>query len=219
VSDDVIWMRPHHSTVGRPARLTREALTRAAVRVADAEGLAAVTMRSIASELGTGGGSLYRHVTGRDELVDLMVDHVAGEYVLEAPTGDGIADLTALALQGLAIHRRHRWLGEVVATPVLGPHGLALTEHVLTVLERHPAADGRKLVAFATMNALTTAYARSGHGDQDPARARGQAAYIAHLVAEGRLPRLAALRPEVGVEPDEVFPVMLRRVLRGLLDD
>ena len=72
MSDEVIWMRRDHSTVGRPARLTREALTRAAVRVADAEGLAAVTMRSIASELGTGGGSLYRHVTGRDELVDLI---------------------------------------------------------------------------------------------------------------------------------------------------
>ena len=214
---DVIWMRPDHSSVGRPARLTRDALTRAAVRVGDAGGLSAVTMRTVASELGTGGGALYRHVTGRDELLDLMVDHVAGEYRLATPSGDWLADLTDLAVQGAAIHERHRWLCDVGPTPVVGPHGLAVIEHVLTVLEGHPAPDGQKLVAYATMTALTTAYARSRQGEQDPARARGQAAYVARLVAAGRLPHLAALRPEAAVNPAGVFRDMVRRVLRGLL--
>lgn len=76
-----------------------------------------------------------------------------------------------------------------------------------------------RLVAYATLNALTTAYARSRHGDQDPARARGQAAYVARLVSEGHLPHLAALRPEAAGEPDDVFRDMVRRVLRGLLED
>ena len=68
------------------------------------------------------------------------------------------------------------------------------------------------------MTALTTAYARSRHGEQDPARARGQAAYVAGLVAAGHLPHLAALRPEAVVDPDDVFRDMVRRVLSGLLD-
>ncbi len=216
---DVIWMRPDHSSVGRPARLTRDALTRAAVRVGDAGGLSAVTMRTVASELGTGGGALYRHVTGRDELLDLMVDHVAGEYRLATPSGDWLADLTDLAVQGAAIHERHRWLCDVGPTPVVGPQGLAVIEHVLAVLEGHPAPDGQKLVAYATMTALTTAYARSRQGEQDPARARGQAAYVARLVAAGRLPHLAALRPEAAVNPAGVFRDMVRRVLRGLLTE
>lgn len=215
--ETVIWLRPEQSAVGRPARHTRAAITEAAVRIGDERGLAAVTMRDVASALDTAAGSLYRHVTGRDELTDLMADHVAAEYDLRPPTGAWLHDLTELATQGLAIHHRHPWLAEIVTTPIPGPHGIALTEHWLTVLADHPARDSEKLVAFAVTNALLGAFARTGYG-ADEARTRAQRAYVGHVLAQGRHPLLAAVRPEGPTDPELVFPEVVRRTLRGLLD-
>src|SRR5215469_9530919 len=59
--------------------LTRERIVAAAIRVADAEGLAQLSMRRIATELGAGPMSLYRHVNGKEELLVSMMDSVLGE--------------------------------------------------------------------------------------------------------------------------------------------
>ena len=215
--DEVIWLRTEHSPVGRPARHTRSAITVAAVLIGDEHGLAAVSMRNVAAALGTAAGSLYRHVSGHDELVDLMADHVAAEYDLRPPTGAWLDDLTEIAAQGLAIHRRHRWLADTVTTPIPGPHGLALTEHWLTVLADHPARDSDKVVAFAVTNALVASFARTGYGT-DEARTRAQAAYLGWVLARGGHPRLAALLPDGPTDLEQVFAEVVRRTLRGLLD-
>ena len=71
---------------GRPARrvsLTREGIVDAALVVLDREGLDGFSMRAVAEELGTGAGSLYWHVRGKEELLNLMVDRVIG--TLEVP--------------------------------------------------------------------------------------------------------------------------------------
>jgi AcrR family transcriptional regulator len=218
MAQDAVWLRPATSGIGRPARHTREAITLAAIDVAGRDGLASLTMRRVASELGTSAGSLYRHVTSREELIDLMVDHVGGEYILAQSSDRWIDDLVALALQGLEINRRHPWLGDVRPTPLVGPNGLNLSEHVLALLEGHPATDSQKLIAFAVMNALITAFARSQPATPDPDRVQSQAAYLAHVLPQGRHPHLAALVPD-GPEPsDEIFPDVIRGVLRGLLE-
>ncbi|WP_233526397.1 TetR/AcrR family transcriptional regulator [Actinomadura spongiicola] len=62
--------------------LSRDVIVATAIRVLDAEGLDAVTMRRVAQELGTGAASLYAHVSGKDELYELMLDHVAGEIAI-----------------------------------------------------------------------------------------------------------------------------------------
>src|SRR5580765_7909151 len=75
---------------GRPRRRTgtaldREQIVREAIRIADADGLEAVTMRRVAQQLGTGAMSLYRHVPDKDALVSLMVDTVIGVVIGEPP--------------------------------------------------------------------------------------------------------------------------------------
>ncbi|MCL2734284.1 MAG: TetR/AcrR family transcriptional regulator, partial [Actinomycetia bacterium] len=95
--DPVIWLRPEHAPVGRPAERSRAEITAAAVELADREGLPAVSMRRVAGALGTGAASLYRYVATRDDLLDLMTDSTAGEYELPAPSGDWRADLLQLA--------------------------------------------------------------------------------------------------------------------------
>ena len=73
---------------GRKRSLDRAAVVEAALRVLDAEGLDAVTIRRVAQELGTSGTALYTYVRDKDELVDLLLDRVIGEVDISAiPAG------------------------------------------------------------------------------------------------------------------------------------
>jgi AcrR family transcriptional regulator len=100
----------------RRVPLTRERILRAALDVADAEGLGAVTMRRVGQALGVEAMSLYNHVRGKDELLDGMADLLIGE--IPAPPA-GIAWKDAIrhrAWSGRALVRRHRWAPGLLAS-------------------------------------------------------------------------------------------------------
>src|SRR4051812_24407734 len=125
-----VWARP------RPAARRQapgvEQFVGHAIAVADAEGLAAVSMRRIAGDLGSGTASLYRSVASRDELLELMVDAVQGERPLPPPTGEWRTDLGNVAHGLRRVLLRHPWLsGELVGRPSLGPNGLRVAESAL----------------------------------------------------------------------------------------
>ena len=226
--DRVIWMRPEHAAAGRPATRSRDQITAAAVTIADREGLDAVSMRRVAAGLGTGAASLYRYVDTRDDLLDLMIDATGAEYVFTAPTGDWLADLLDIGEQGRAIMRRHPWLPSLLITrPVLGPHGLALLEHVLEALAPHPATTAAKLEAFAILNAATALFVNN-ELTGGSARQQRNAAYLHHALTTGRRPRLAELLtptpppqtspPSAAAPgPADRYRDILARVLTGLL--
>ena len=93
-------------------------------------------------------------------------------------SGDWLADLVEVGQQARAIMRRHPWLVVLITTrPVLGPNGLALLEHVLDVLDRHPAEIQAKLEAFAMLNAITVLFVQNelAGGSATPRR---NAAYL-----------------------------------------
>jgi AcrR family transcriptional regulator len=224
---DVIWMRPEHAATGRPAKRSREEITAAAVTIADREGLDAVSMRRVAAALGTGAASLYRYVETRADLLDLMIDSTASEYVFTTPTGDWLADLLGIGEQARVIMRRHPWLPSLLITrSTLGPSGLVLLEHVLEALAPHPAGHAAKLEAFAILNAVTALFV---HNELTGGSARQQrnAAYLHHALAAGRRPRLAELLapaspaqagpPEAAPDPAERYRDILARILSGLL--
>lgn len=215
---DVVWLASADPGVGRPPKHSLSDITLAAVTIADRDGLVAMTMRTVASELGTAASSLYRYVSSRDDLIDLMVDHVAGEYTLTPPTGDRLEQVVTLAAQGVEIHRRHPWLTDVRDTPVPGPNGLAFNDHVMSLLDQLPVSDGRKLTAFAVVNALVSAFSRAGAVSTSPERQESRAQYLAQVIADGRYPHLASLAVGAAAEPDDVFPDVIRGVLRGLLE-
>jgi AcrR family transcriptional regulator len=224
---DVIWMRPEHAATGRRAKRSREEITAVAITVADQDGLDAVSMRRVATELGTGAASLYRYVDTREDLLDLMIDSTGSEYTFSAPTGDWLADLLDIGDQARAIMRRHPWLPSLLITrSVIGPHGLVLLEHVLAALAPHPVGVSAKLEAFAILNATTALFV---HNELTGGSARQQrnAAYLHYALATGRNPRLAELLapaspalagpPETALEPAERYRDILARILGGLL--
>src|SRR6185437_6251340 len=89
--------------------LSRERVLEAAVALAQAEGLEALTMRRLADELGAGAMTLYHHVPNQDALIDGMVDIVFGEIELPTTDVDWRTALRRRAISTREALNRHRW--------------------------------------------------------------------------------------------------------------
>ena len=115
------------TTPGRSG-LTLKAIVAAALNLADTDGLEAVSMRNVAERLGVGTMSLYTHVPGKTELLDLMIDAAYGELYdsVETPSrqpGDWRDALRFIARQNWELYGRHPWLLGITGwRPVIGPH-------------------------------------------------------------------------------------------------
>lgn len=98
---------------GRPRsgaeRLTRSGIVAKAVELADAEGLAALSMRSVAGRLGVMPMSLYNHVANKEELLDGMVDTVFAEFHAPVPGADWQSELRQRAATARDALKRHPW--------------------------------------------------------------------------------------------------------------
>ncbi|MGG8408584.1 TetR/AcrR family transcriptional regulator [Streptomyces sp. 12297] len=227
---EVIWARPERAGRGpRPAH-SRESIAAEAVRIADVEGIDAVSMRRVAAGIGAGTMSLYNYVPRKEDLYELMVDAVSAEYDYPArPAGDWQARLLHLARQTRALMHRHPWLPRLIS-PVYGfsPHALRYLEYSLACMDGLEIAAGQKMELIASVNGLVTTFvsgelataerSRSLPWTEDQDRAvRG--AYLMGQVATGRYPRLAEALGE-GLAPqdmDEVFERMLRRLFGSFL--
>ncbi|MER7014351.1 TetR/AcrR family transcriptional regulator [Saccharopolyspora sp. NPDC000359] len=148
----LVWMRDRQRGA-RPA-LTEEKIVRAAIALADAEGLDALSMRRIAAELGSGTTSLYRHITGKDELIELMANAVFAELEPPAGTDDWLADLAAHGRALRAALLRHPWLAQQgMRRQALGPDVIRQSDHMLGVV--HRATDDASQAAMV-VESLTT---------------------------------------------------------------
>jgi AcrR family transcriptional regulator len=118
----------------RRATPTSAEMAAAGVRIADEEGLDAVTMRHLAEVLGTGTTSLYRYVAGKEELIERMLDAAYADQADGlALTGDWRTDLRAIARIGRATTLRHPWLTDRrFHRPAFGPNSLARMEQALS---------------------------------------------------------------------------------------
>ena len=135
----LLWRR----TLGTPQgsrgprqRFSVDEVVRAAIEVADADGLPAFSMRKVADRLGLKLMSIYTYVPGRSELIGLMVDEVTGEGGFPPHEGDLRQRLTAVARQTWDELLRHPWLLQVEEyRPWIGPNGSAKYEWQLAAVE------------------------------------------------------------------------------------
>ncbi|MEQ4714824.1 TetR/AcrR family transcriptional regulator C-terminal domain-containing protein [Nonomuraea sp. B19D2] len=115
--------------------MIRERIVRAAIEIADAEGLPELTMRGVADRLGMATMSLYRHIGGKDDLVLLMVDAVIDAYPLPAePPGGWRARLETTARLQWAAYRAHPWMATVTSLSRPLPSA-SLIKHTEFVME------------------------------------------------------------------------------------
>ena len=154
--DDValLWGLRSTARPGPKPALSADDIVRAAVAIADAEDLHAVTMPRVAAELGNSTMALYRHVKSKDELLLLMAD--AGLTEPPAlPTGEGWRPALAAwsrALRGLLL--QHPWYAKLpISGPPVGPRNLAWFDSGLGTLTETGIDEGIK-VAIIT-NVLT----------------------------------------------------------------
>jgi AcrR family transcriptional regulator len=123
-SIELLWRKQQPPKRGPKPRLTVDMIVRAAIDLADAEGLEALSMRRVAEALGMTAMSLYTYVPGKAELLDVMIDTVHGEVAQSATVGgDWRARLAVCARETWALYQRHPWLLQILKSrPVLGPN-------------------------------------------------------------------------------------------------
>lgn len=227
----VVWMRPEHGARGpRPAHSRRD-LAAAAVRVADAEGIDAVSMRRVATELGVGTTTLYRYVLSKDDVLELMADEVAaelGETTLVGRWRDDLATI-ARALRGLTL--RHPWLAAVTSMRAsLGPHNLRWAETSFSALDGLGLEADEMLAALTTVTSFVIGHVVGELADREAGRRTGlsheqwmarQGEYGEKIMADKRYPRLTrvmadAALPHAADRQQRAFDAGLARVLDGV---
>lgn len=145
-------MAPVRTDRGRTP-LSRERILRTAAALADADGLDALTMRSLAADLHVEAMSLYNHVDSKDDLLDGMVELVADE-VTEPP--EGTHWRTALRERATALHQalvHHPWASMLWASRMtVGPARLRLMDGMLRDLRHAGFPPGLLDLAFHTLH-------------------------------------------------------------------
>lgn len=219
-----LWLSPDRPRRGRRPAFSREAITAAAVALADTEGIDAVTMRRVAAEVGAGVMSLYSYAPDKETLLDLMIDHVSGELPASAPlTGDWRTDLKAVGHLQRDHMLRHPWLPAAVhSRRTLGPNALAFLEHALAALRPIGLDGAARLEVFAQLTAFVAGHVAhevaQAEAAQSPDRAAAEALYLAAVAADGHHPELAEALATAGrpLTPDATFTRFLNRLVDGL---
>jgi AcrR family transcriptional regulator len=232
----LLWRRSEERPAGRGPRrsLSVDGVVEAALALADAEGLDAVTMRRVAEALGVAPMTIYTYVPGKAELLDLMVDALYGRLAAEPGDAGGSwrARLEAVADRNRAMFRHHPWAAAVsTARPPLGPGLIAKYERELRTLEGLGLDDVEMdaaltfLLGFVRTCALAEAEARAAADESRMDDARwweAHAPLLAGLVDPGAYPTAARVGTAAGAahgaaySPDHVFAFGLQRVLDGL---
>lgn len=231
---DLLWGRRPPGRRGPKPALSVDAIVRAAVELADAEGLEAVSMARVAQALGFTTMSLYRYVDSKDELLALMWNasaQGAEELVIE---GDGWREkLRRWALIQREGIDRHPWITQMpMATPPLAPNSLTFVERGLETLDDTALDDADKLRVIGLLSSYTLSEARMAH---DAARAATQATtagqqsapsfegLLRQLVDASRFPRLHRIAwseaigdNPTGFDEQEEFAFGVERILDGV---
>jgi AcrR family transcriptional regulator len=210
--------------------LSKERIVAAALAIADSEGLAAVSMRRVARELGVATMSLYRYVPGKDDLVMLIADAAFAEDKLPAtPPYGWRARLEVVARLQWKIYHKHSWMAGAmsITRPQLVPNGMAHTEWTLQAIDGLGLSPEMSLVVAVTVIGYVRGVAVSlemeTQAEQDTglsndAYMAAQEAQFRAVFARGAFPTLArmSVQPEIDLGLDTLFEFGLARLLDGL---
>lgn len=193
-----VWTRFEQAV--RKPRFTRDDIAAAAMRIADADGFDAVSMRRIAAELGAGTMTLYHYIRTKDELLTLITDTFMDEVALPVgtvlPTGWRDA-ITLLARRTREALRRHPWVLDITDDPQLGPNGVRHFDQSLQALASLPADLQGKVDVLMSIDEYVFGFCmherNNDAGGTDTTLSSPMAAYLGDLLATGEYPALKAM--------------------------
>lgn len=220
------WRRPK-----KPARrrrpLSQELIVDTAMRILDAEGIDALSMRRVALDLRTGPASLYAHVASKDELLELMIDRVIGE--MEMPEPDPAHWQEQIVESAMAAHRvwsRHPGIARAALANIpVGPNSLRYSEATLAILRAGgvPAQPAGWFLDRLSLYVLADAFEeslhreRGRHTEEDAREYYEQISAYYHSLPADRFPVIASMVGElVGGGGDERLRFGLELMVRGL---
>ena len=175
---DLLWGRRERGRRGPRPGLSADAIVDAAVRVADAEGLEAISMARVAAKLGFTTMSLYRYVASKDELLQLMFNASAlGAESLVIEGDNWRSRLRAWATIQRDMLDRHPWITQMpMPAPPLAPNSLHFVERGLQAMDGTGLPDTEKLRIIGLLSSYTLNEAKMAN---DAARAAAEAAKAA----------------------------------------
>ncbi|MFE7122992.1 TetR/AcrR family transcriptional regulator [Streptomyces sp. NPDC057617] len=204
--------------MARPARYTLAQIQRQALEIVDREGLAGLSMRSLAAALRTGPMTLYNYLDGRDGLEELVVDAVAAKVPRTEPTDDWTADARTAATALWSTVREHPAAIPLILTRrTSSPGALAPAEALAAALARSGRTGFDLLVAFRAVMGFVMGIAQSELAgpltpESDP---KGEADRV-RTVASDANPTLAALATTAGADAHREFEEGLTLILASL---
>jgi AcrR family transcriptional regulator len=234
----LLWRDQKRPSRGPRPGLSVDRVVAAAIELADAEGLAALSMRRVAERLGVGTMSLYTYVPAKAELLDLMLDTVLAEVARPDPAGGWRAGLELRAREDWALFHRHPWILQISPSrSLLGPNETDLYEATMRVVAGTGLSGAEmvlvvSLVAEYTRGAAQTAVGaaqaerRTGISDEQWWAAREP--LFDKYFDPGRYPTLTSVASSGAFEPpagdaaytvawaQESFEFGLPRVLDGI---
>ncbi|ONI72851.1 TetR family transcriptional regulator [Actinosynnema sp. ALI-1.44] len=219
----LVWERPEPQDRPVPAPLSRERIVRAAIRLADADGLDAVSLRKVAAALDVGPMRLYGYIATKEELLDLMVDAVYSEI---QPVGDDWREVLHSLAQSIrqAAHQ-HEWLADLIGgRPQLGPNTLASGEAVLAAMAGVdldvvvPAVDAvNAYVIGAVRREITERRAERATGMDKTQWQVTYGPYLVRTFATGKFPALSRMVHDgPHLDADQTFRTGLDFLLDGI---
>jgi AcrR family transcriptional regulator len=181
------------------SRFTTDEIRECALGIVERDGVAGLSVRAVASRLGTGPMTLYNYVNGRDGLEELVVDAIVGSVALPEPTDDWRTDFTAAAVALWETLRSHpNAIPLILTRRSVSASSFAPAERMIEALSRSRLDEYQILAAFRAVLALVTGSAQAefaglfaGTDYHDEANIVG-AARIGE-VAGTAYPRIAAL--------------------------
>ena len=214
------------STRGRPAKapLSEDVIFDTAMRVLRQEGLDAVTMRRLASELDTGPASLYVYIRNRDELLNALFDRIGGMVELEEPDPARWREQLHRLVDGLlAVMEEHRGIARVaVANVPTGENALRVADNLMGLLlaggvtPRDAAWACDILPLITTAAAVETATYQERGDEQDAVG--GELEAVFSTISADRFPNLARYGAELtSGNGDERFHFAIDTFLDGLI--
>lgn len=231
----LLWRRTEGNAPGRGPRRGRsiDQIVEAAITLADAEGIDAVTMRRVAQAVGVAPMTLYTYVPGKAELVDLMLDMVYGRMAhADSIDGPWRARLASVAHENRALFAAHPWAAAVsTVRPPLGPGQMAKYERELQALDGLGLDDVEMdaaltfLLGFVRASALAEAEARTAAHESrmnDRQWWDANAPLLARAMDERAYPTAVRVGGAAGAvhgsaySPDYAYDFGLRRVLDGV---